>query len=269
MNVKRRFVRLCLFVAICPVAVTAQQPHEGSTREYHSLATAEEAVAAALEVTGFRELKEFKLAASAGEITRLTTVCDSTTPFLASDIDGRSAWQVEFDEVILDLDMPTLEDELNNPMRVTILLDSATGELLRIESWNIGRSDTLAREATTAEAAEQLSSGGERYHGLPTNPPAINYCEALNKCKFYPVLSRKIVASYVLHSDCRSSEPKPVWVIHMRGLPALSSNPMVPEYTATNRRTVINAMTGEVLFFTNQPYPRLWEDSAGKRFNNE
>jgi len=85
--------------------------------------------------------------------------------------------------------------------------------------------------------------------------------EALDNCKFYPILAKEIFGSYVLHTYCRNSVPTPVWIIYLRGMPNLPSHGNVPDYKATNMRFVVDAISGKALYATNMPYPELEKDS--------
>jgi hypothetical protein len=48
----------------------------------------------------------------------------------------------------------------------------------------------------------------------------------------------------------------------MQGLPPLSPSDSLPGYKSSNRRTVVDADSGWVIYSTNIPYPELGEEEA-------
>ena len=188
---------------------------------------------------------------------RLARISDSTTPFLAVEINGRSVWRIELKDVILDLERTSSEREAESPKDFEIYIDSATGLPLKI----ISRSRTpIEREPTFEEATDMLLKAGEKYTGLPKVIPKLSFAEALDKCKFYPVLAKEIIANYVIYTGQPSIEERPAWTIHLRGLPPLSDKQNVFIHCRTTLRFVVDAMSGRVLCINNAPYPIILEN---------
>lgn len=185
---------------------------------------------------------------------------DSTTAFLSQVLSGRPAWRIRYDSFSFSSEDL---DSLNDHQRTAIVfIDSATGQLLRATFTVKGGEGGLVREPTSEESERALGVAGERYHALPDKDPRVTLRQAIDACSLTPQAADEIIVSYVMYSlsNVRSLDPRPAWVIYMRGAPPVGS-PVKHEYMRTHRRFVIDAIdtTAQVLMHTNVPYPDLNE----------
>jgi len=223
--------------------------------EPHQITSQSEAVAVASRLTGLDELSE-KISA------RFTTVTEDYTPFLSKQLIGSQAWQVEFENVSLRLEsaIPGYQDQFQR--KFIVLIDRNTGQLLSITSKFEGKDPDMRPIASGESAEEQLRAEEETYHGLPDEEPKIGFLDALDIVLSdgigSPFLAKEIYASYVMHSRM-DSEPRPVWIVTLRGLPPMPARgpygDSIPVWQRNHMRNIIDAMTGESLFATNSPQP--------------
>jgi hypothetical protein len=230
----------------------AEDLQANASDEKFSIATAEEAIRKAIEYTGFPCMKGFIITDMVSGLANPALITDTSTPFIADQIDGRPVWVVKFKNVILSLENVPAEIEADYPKDFDIFLDSVTGLPLKVIS---GSKEEIYRLPTRQEAEQLLSSTGERYSGIPANPPRISFHEALNRCEKYPVFAKEIIVNYVLYSQVHYTELRPAWVIYLRGLPPLTDRNEIPLQYRTNMRFVIDAETGHGLWRNNLPYP--------------
>jgi hypothetical protein len=205
------------------------------------LQTSERAIERAIEYSGFDKLKGFVRLKSAIDITELIIARDSTTPFLSDSIEGKTAWRVEFKDIILR--------EGARPITFDVLLDAETGRLFEIRSRYVGPPDERPCEPPAKIAREQLGMNIEKYNGFPTKLPVISFVKALDSLFGSPLSAKQTVALYV--TNClQQREPRPVWAISLHGLP-----PIPVKYgTIDFMRSVIDAQTGQRLLEVNLPY---------------
>ena len=118
---------------------------------------------------------------------------------------------------------------------------------------------------SAADTAEQLTEHGERYLGLPDEAPQLTFLQAVDRVLAEgigsPFQAKEIDGYYVMHAR-GSEEPRPVWIVELRGLPpyAVKSAPdvdseAVPRWQRNHMRNVVDARTGRVLFANNLPQP--------------
>lgn len=226
---------IALLICVAGTAVSADPPSKTVT----AITSATEAVETALAYTGFSELSQLKLSPPE-ELATLIVARDSITPFLADSVDGRTVWQVEIPNVILELDAWGLESALEHPKDFVILLDSATGRLMSIRFWDSGKRPTDIREAPSQMAESQmLFRSQERYLGFPSEAPSLSLLEVLDGKVFGSALTCKLgTVWYVYHTKRGSVETRPVWIVHLHGFAPFRGN-------ITHMRTVVDAVTGE------------------------
>ena len=218
-----------------------------------AITSADEAVAKALEYTGFGKSKDFTRSERISDICQLLTTTDTTNSILADEVRNRSAWQVKLHDVSLHLKGNTPEGITLGPVDFVIVIDSLTGIPLRISSIP---KEPFERDTASAEQVKNLSWG---FKGLPSELPTISLFDLFNKCKFYPAIAKSIIVIYVLYSR-DDSPPEPAWALYLRGLPSRhGNNDTKNEYLTTERR-IYNAVTGFGLWNDNFPYPLLSND---------
>lgn len=192
------------------------------------ITNAAQAIARADALTGLRV---------ASSIPRATLVrlAQDRTPFLGKKNTGKPAWRVEYGK--------------GSPRVFAVLLEPRQGHLLFL-TWPYS-----SRALPTSRSAEkQLRSEGEVYSGYPDKTPNVSFVAALERLPAKE--AREIEAVYVLHSH-QGSQPKPVWIITLRGLPPIPAHgphaDTVPASQRNHLRYVVDASTGQVLFSTNTP----------------
>lgn len=223
-----------LLVSVAGTAMSADPPPKALT----VITSATEAVEIALAFTGFSELSQLKLG-SPEELVTLTVARDSITPFLAKSVDGRTVWQVEIPNVILELKAWDPESVLQHPKDFLILLDSATGRLMSIRFWDSGKRPMDIREAPAKSAEVQMQMLREKYVGFPTELPPLPLLKVLEDHVFgSPLTCRLASVWYVNHTMRGHEEVRPVWIVHLLGFAPFRGG-------ITHMRTVADAVTGE------------------------
>lgn len=214
-----------------------------------------DATTAAMQLTGFGSLPGIDIT------EQKLTVPEDNTPFLAHDIVGRPAWDVQINNVTLKLS--SCRSTPDSYVRTfDVLVDQTTGQLLRIRSRSNAPTPVLRPAPSAESAADQLTSTQEKYHDLPIEPPRVSLLTALDRiCAGgigNPLLARKISAVYVIESKGNSAG-RPVWAITLRGIPPRKAHGFnadsVPEWQRDHIRNVVNAVSGQVLFATTVPQP--------------
>ncbi len=228
------------FVLVMASFVLPPDAESQTVRETFLLKSKQEAVTRALEYTGFDELRNFELDKSLNEV-QLITVHDSTTPFLSDSINGKTAWAVEFENIVLQANA--------SPITFTVILDAETGRLFEIRSKYEGPPEKRPCEPSAKLAEQQLGMTIERYLGLPQTPPSVSFLQALDSAFTSPVHASLTIARYVIYSSQGRAE-QPVWAISLHGLPPIP----VKHGTIDFMRSVINAETGERIMEVNLPY---------------
>jgi hypothetical protein len=212
----------------------------------------------AYQYTGFEEIKSVPQTAAA-EMASCMTLQEDNTPFLNDSVTGRTVWVTMLNDVRLTL--PSWNQswvETYNPKNFTAIVDSVTGRLFKIYSTSEVEDSNLAPEPPPDTAANMMKMMGEQYVGFPAQPPTVTFLEALDKaCGSDPLRAKEILAVYVLYVNKFSDvakQPRPVWCITGRGIEPLDFHTVDgPLYMRNRRRTVVDAMTGKVLWITNQP----------------
>lgn len=253
---------ILIFIVIFICIIEAIDLPHGNGNVNGTINSADQAIELAINIIGFQNINFDKCALINRTRAYIDITQDSVTPFISGEIKGRKAWYLYFKDIVLNLSNTEYEQEEKYPKDIEIVIDSITSQLLIVKIVNSNTIDStnLYRDPTTQEATELLSSLGEKYQGLPSEPASITLLEALSECSFFPLLAKKIDIRYILYSF-HNSEPVPAWAIYMRGLPPTSGINGIPEYKTTNRRTIINAITGERIITNNLPYPIIIDDS--------
>ncbi len=241
---------------ICPAAI-AQAAEKTS---YVPVTTAEEAVERALAYTGFDKLEDLDLT-DRREMACLTVARDSTTPFLSDSINGRTVWQVDVQDVILDLDWAKPDVVLKYPKDVRVTIDSATGRLFEIRLLKSGDEYDPSYTIPADTSEKQIRSlNGEVFLGFPIDTPGMTFLEVLNVGDLCgsPLTAGLTVGHYVVHYVFRS-DTLPAWTIDTHTLQPGSETSYVPargpnlgSYPWQGRchivsRSVVDAMTGELI----------------------
>ena len=252
----KRMIVLALIICAGRLLMAGQESEDGveSLGNEVSLDSAA-AVALAMEYTGFSSKSDSRLQQAEDINSSIITAVDSTTPFLHQAISDSRLWLIELKNMaIASKANERIDPSYQNLRDFRVLVDSRTGNLIEISS-KLEHNDKNVLPPPSAHVAEvQLLAAGEKYTGFPTIRPRTTFVEALKACKFYPTLAKEIVAYYVLH-EYQGAEPKPVWIIHLKGLPPFPDSRLgtSPEYMRNHRRWVIDAETGKAMFSNNRP----------------
>jgi hypothetical protein len=259
MNAQRFTSCLMLVFVLRTCPVWGDTINDDSLPGMVAIQTPQEAVKRVFEYTGFNEIKEFSKA-QAEKIARLSIAKDSTTPFLCERINGAKVWEVTLDSIYLDL--PSWDPDWvkkYNPKSFIALIDSATGQLLKIFSEYKGYDPDLVAEPP-AKLAEQSV---ERWTDFPAGPPKVSFLKALNAAAGSNSLKAKEIIAVCVMQSLSGDTSEPVWSIIGRGIPAvpgiLYPRNDAPLYTRNRSRSVVNATTGQLLFVTNRPQVEVRE----------
>ncbi|MBU8935015.1 MAG: hypothetical protein KOO62_13595 [candidate division Zixibacteria bacterium] len=212
--------------------------------EHYSLQTAEEAVDLALKYTGFDKQPGYDRATSIAGV-RLGTVRDSTTPFLSDSIDGRTAWVIEFKDVVFELGPEGGKKVLTAPFTFRVNMDAETGRFLGARFTSIDDESASKLQPSADNASRELEMYDlAKYHGIPGSCPSRSMAEALSTWKHAaPGSARLIVIHYVQYTRGSSGddEPCPAWAVNLYGLGGGTAG----------KRWAMNAETGEFLWVVN------------------
>lgn len=253
-NVMRNQTFILIVFLWCTVATAEEESRIGAdtNKNIKPLVTAEEALAQALKITGFKGKMTVELA-TAEEIVRKVVITDDETPFFSDRINGHRLWQITFDSVDLRSDLSRSRRPSKWPLKsFDVLLDPETGQVLRIHAGYADKEDGVMSEPPAKLAEELLRESGEIYHDIPRMYSDITFFHAARAaigCS--PWSAKEIFAQYVLHSKGDAS-PKPIWCITCRGIKRV-------QFTnwgkgSTRERCVVDASTSEWMFMTNRPH---------------
>lgn len=184
---------------------------------------------------------------------------DDNTPFLSQRIVGKPAWRVELRDWKLQLPEVHADAPHSYNPNWEILLDPNSGQLLRIVSGHPIGDPPIPPEADAKSATEQLeTTGNERYHGFPEEPPRISFVDAIRVLILEgenPLAARQIKAQYVEWSEL-GREHHSVWAITLRGIRfAMAERRGGPREAIYSIRHIVDAKTGKWLGATNSPAP--------------
>jgi hypothetical protein len=212
--------------------------------------TSEQAIVTACEDVG--------LEPPAGGRALHVVLADGTVPFVAAALRGQGGWRVE----LTDLDSARRNLELGRVPyveRLTVWLAPTTGRVLKVVSAWPPHVPRIAPRPSLAEEEYQTGGAGERYTGLPTDPPVVNLFRAIKIIQLSgpgsSVDAKQIVAYYVKWENFRVAE-RDCWIVQMRGIPPFeASYPGVPEDARNHLRHIVDARTGEWLGASTVPQP--------------
>ncbi len=210
----------------------------------------------AIEYLGVPGLDSLLTEEKAEKMVTLVTMVDSTTPYLAQQINGKQAWKIVFDSVIMDYEEANYEKEKEFAKKIDIYIDKE-GRFLKGIIRSIISKNEVYYETESKEAERQIR---ETYHGFPAKMPKINLYQALVKCKLNTLYAPAIFVNYV---NCSSRTNlingiRPVWVLWMKGVGDIFGFPIPEdyEYETDCSRRVIDAETGAILMNNNVPCPK-------------
>lgn len=162
--------------------------------------------------------------------------------FLSENI----TWQATLDTLTLEFDSGNLPQDTSADYLTTVLIDSSTGQILRVElvNWDkASRDDILV--FSEAEYSKYLRGNFEVIHGLSRATAEAGLIEALQACKYFPLFATRIQAYHVEYSR-DGSDIADAWVIDLYGAPSLTGHEGFDENSF--HHIVVDAKTGNILF---------------------
>ena len=222
---------------------------------FQQIQNKEQALERAYRFTGFPTLDSLSRAEKAPDIVTSTVICDTLTPFLHDQIDGRAVWRTSVKQMPL---ASSLESRYDYRKDWEIFIDSTTGQFLMAVGKAPGSDTLLTRLPTIEEAEAQLAYASEEYASLPAEPPGVSLFDALETAHRPHTSVHQIFAWYTMNAR-RESPPKAVWIIYMRSTSVICGIGLPEEdrYVGMNMRTLIDAQTGELMYSMNRPFPLL------------
>jgi len=168
-------------------------------------------------------------------------------PFIGPGVE-RAVWRVRIDNV--KIEGPDGNRTMTNPYirRLTVFLSPDKGQVMKVVS---NRAEHCrAKPFPSVESEErQMKQIQQVFTGVPEGKPGITLMQAIPKAVGWGTATR-IIAYYVLEEyGTPKTKPRPVWVIHARGMPPFPthgpSSDKVPVDSRNHMRTVMDADTGE------------------------
>ena len=190
----------------------------------------------------------------------LVALGDQTVPCLSAALKGKTTWQVQAHDVTIEANGGV------NPYitSMTILLSPETGQVMKIKTaWPKELAPITPAPPVEIHATQMMAAGGQRFSGLPKDPPAVSFASALELAYGGATNAKEIIAYYVLYSS-RTGQitDRPVWVVQLRGLPPFmprvprGADPAsIPEDARNHLPTIIDAQTGEFITANTVPQP--------------
>ena len=221
-------------VYVGPVAVESASPSQSIPQHQH--ASAAENAAAAL--VGDRVIESGKLSKAILMVDRdgLKTALSPSALKLAS---FDSVWVLAYEDVVF----PSLASDSNVEectfKHLLVIVDALSGQLVEIR---MSKRDSID---SRNEAGIPLSPLKEEFRGRAEDA-VLSFDDALSKCRGLPLQADRIVAVLVQYVSVNATL-RPAWVIYMDGLPPWTP-PSGAEFVIRNQRTVVDALTGEVLY---------------------
>ena len=219
------------------------------------IATAEEALAAAVEYTGFADTS-VEGRVSVDQDVGIVSLKDSTTPFLGLFTDSRAVWKIDFYGVrwAEATRCWSFERELGD---IEVYLDSATGNFVKAVC-RYRELDPYADTILPAREAEEQLRRSEIFE-VPDTRPTAPLIKSLLGCRYDVSTTKEVMAQYVQMTHL-AFPPRPVWVMWLRGTPPVEFGPpsdslanRLPIYQRNRIRDVIDAVSGRLLFTSTTP----------------
>lgn len=190
----------------------------------------------------------------------LAIVEHDNSPFVNSQIAGRQLWLVTLRQWSQELKSTPIGMGDRYLRTIDVTLDPVSGQVLLVRSRIPEGVEELPPEPEAAVAEVQMrKSGGEVYHGLPVDASRVTFVQALDSIQGgggNPLIAKQIVARYVQWSKAgRWQEPRAVWAITLRGVPARRDTTAEGRSPKHDFRYIVDAMTGEYLCGSNTPRP--------------
>lgn len=229
------------------------------------LMTKDDALSRALASTGLSQLLDVQKL-EPEQCVVATKMTDSVIPFLAGEAFGREVWKVTLDSVYLNLSNWHPDLVANQPpKRFEIIIDKETGTLYQVIGIPVSRSGPPPKDMPAGTAEKRMR--GEVYHSFPAETPPVPLLRAFSQAAVSRPLDAEKVTVFLVNYSKMGGEVFPAWVIighgveeipifggHLTGMDAVT--------TYGSQRSVVDAVTGEAVAFTNRPYGSGAADTA-------
>lgn len=209
----------------------------------------EKAIAAAVRITGM-EKEQFK---SVGAIKLIDD--EDKTPFLHELIVNRPIWWVTTESFSLELSSTPAGWHDSYPRLLDVFLDPESGHLLKLATrWPDGEKE-IAPEPDAANAEWQM--GAEKYLGTPDDDPPISFFEAndvIQRDGGNPLVAKQVTGVWVQWTS-GSKEPRPMWVITLRGVPPMHRHGVSNPDLLNHLRYVVDPIKKRLIMAGTTPQP--------------
>jgi len=212
------------------------------------------------EQAAIQTVKE-QLGLSAEDITSAATqsrLDESVIPGLGQDIAGETAWEVHVDGVRIRPPDSTIENAVIR--KLAVMMCPSTGHVMKIRGPVVA---VIPPGPPAADELAQMQGVGESFSGFPESAPKITFLQALDKAFGNAASAKEITAYYVQHTIAGAYQDRPVWIIHLRGIPPIppslppgAPDDAVPDKFLDHTRSIIDAETGEFLIADSIPQPK-------------
>lgn len=189
---------------------------------------------------------------------------DTTTPYIHATVNGRRAWRVTLEDVVLRSVNTDSAFAYARPQRIEIVIDSLTGQLLTIRGKGkkmVRTSDVLPLcNASDAERALEMSH--EKYVGFAREIPKLSLWDVVKPSTSMVIAgAEEFDAHLIMYQGWRDKQPRMAWLIQLRGLPPDDRHADVaPEELRRFLRFIIDADTGKQLMHCNHPQYTPWKE---------
>jgi hypothetical protein len=228
------------FILAVVIATSGQYAYSQTThRSLEMIDSDQAAISRAANITGFKAGPK----SSAAPATQPSRV----VPYIDTPVAG---WKVH-----LDLDGVAVKaGATTNPYaRSFDVLLSKPGDFLRAVS-NGPDKNTIDPFPAAPDYETSVSRTGQRYTALPAADPKIPMAAAIAKCAGSQT-AKQLVVYYVIATGPLWSGPRPVWIVHSRatqpfsfpGVYSMIQGRTIPGPVFTNARTIVDALTGDVI----------------------
>ncbi len=202
-----------------------------------AITSADEAVAKALEYTGFDKSKTY-ITKRAEDIAILTKIIDSTTPSICDTINSKNVWVVSFTRIQLQ---PFKEVEPNDlyPKDYEVILDPETGNLLKINS-SFFEFESDRQNDPPAEMKEKEPGGMQSFYGFPNEIPKLSFYDVVKVQHSNSTIGVKHISAIYIKQFHPVHGEKGYWCVTHRGI-------VGPETRIIIKKQIIDSESGKVV----------------------
>jgi hypothetical protein len=256
-------VTILTILTLAAVSASADTLDQDSTIAANRLISAEAAKNLAMLYSGLSFHKSPGRDGPVASVNMITYV-DTTTPYIHATVNGRRAWLITLENVVLKTVNTDSAFAYARPQRIEIVIDSLTGQLLTIRGQGkkmVKTSDVLP-VCSANDAERALEMGREKYVGFASEIPKFSLWEAINgKTPIIMAGAERSNIHLILYQRKQDEQPRVCWLIQLRGLPPDGRKAdIISEERRRNLRYLIDVHTGETLMCCNFPQYKQWKE---------